>query len=95
METQRDDFGIAIRSAFLQKGARQRFSLFALIVISVILLFVERFENKPLSAFRAFVNDGIYRGSYILSIPNKFFFYYKNIVSNHFNIYELHFGHLP
>ena len=36
METQRDDFGIAIRSAFLQKGVRQRFSLFALIIISAL-----------------------------------------------------------
>jgi len=88
METQRDDFGIAIRSAFLQKGVRQRFSLFALIIISAALLFVERFENKPLNIFRAFVNDGIYRGSYILSIPNKFFSHYTNIVANHFDVYE-------
>ena len=29
METSREDFGIAIRSAFLAKGTKQRFSLFA------------------------------------------------------------------
>ena len=48
METNRDDVGIAIRSAFLKKGVQQKFSLFALIVFSLILLFVETIENKPL-----------------------------------------------
>ena len=38
METSRDDFIIAVRSAFLKKGAAQRFSLLALIIISIILL---------------------------------------------------------
>ena len=88
METHRDDFGIAIRSAFLQKGTRQKFSLFALIVISIVLLFVEKFENKPLDIFRALINDGIYRGSYFVSMPNKFFSYSKNIITNHFDIYK-------
>ena len=32
METSREDVGIAIRSAFLRKGTKQRFSLFALVV---------------------------------------------------------------
>ena len=36
MDTSRDDVGIAIRSAFLRKGTKQRFSLFALIIISII-----------------------------------------------------------
>jgi hypothetical protein len=31
MSASRDDFGIAIRSALLQKGAKQKFSLFFLI----------------------------------------------------------------
>ena len=35
MATSRDDFGIAIRSALLQRGARQKFSLFVLILISI------------------------------------------------------------
>ena len=40
METSREDVGIAIRSAFLAKGTKQRFSLFGLIVLSITLLFV-------------------------------------------------------
>ena len=39
METSsRDDFIIAIRSAFLKKGTQQRFSLIVLIFFSLILL---------------------------------------------------------
>ena len=88
MVSGRDDFIIAIRSAFLKKGTRQKFSLFALIVISIVLLFVEKFENKPLDIFRALINDSIYRGSYFVSMPNKFFSYSKNIIINHFDIYK-------
>ena len=34
MSTSRDDFGIVIRSALLQRGAKQKFSLFVLILLS-------------------------------------------------------------
>ena len=34
MEPSRDDFVIAIRSAFLKKGTKQRFSLIVLLLIS-------------------------------------------------------------
>ena len=55
MDTSREDFGIAIRSAFLAKGSKQKFSLFALIVLSIVFLSVETIEKKPLKYFRAFV----------------------------------------
>ena len=35
-DTGRDDFIIAIRSAFLKKGTRQKFSLFTLLIISIM-----------------------------------------------------------
>ena len=38
MEKGRDDFVIAIRSAFLKKGTQQRFSIFSLIIFSIIFL---------------------------------------------------------
>ena len=41
MDTSREDFGIAISSGFLAKGSKQKFSLFALIVISIIFVFAE------------------------------------------------------
>ena len=46
METSRDDFVIAVRSAFLKKGAAQRFSLFGLIIFSCFLLSLEFFKFK-------------------------------------------------
>ena len=78
MDTSRDDIGIAIRSAFIQKGSKQRFSLLALILISVILIFLETIEAKPLNFFRSIIKDVIYRGSAIVSQPAK-------IVNNSFD----------
>ena len=73
METSRDDFGIAIRSAFLRRDNQQKFSLFALLVLSLVLLFVDKLETKPLNYFRSFVKDVIYRGSVMVSFPSKGF----------------------
>ena len=73
METSREDVGIAIRSAFLRKGTQQRFSLFALIVFSIILIYVETIETKPLNYLRSAIKDSIYRGSVIVSMPLKGF----------------------
>ena len=72
METSRDDVGIAIRSAFLAKGSKQKFSLFALVVLSIVLISVETIEAKPFSYFRSFIKDTIYRGSLAVSSPFKF-----------------------
>ena len=44
MATSRDDFVIAIRSAFLKKGNQQRFSLIALIFFSIALIALSRFN---------------------------------------------------
>ena len=48
MDTSRDDVGIAIRSALLDKGTKQKFSLFALVILSIIFIFIETLELKPL-----------------------------------------------
>ena len=44
----RDDFIIAIRSAFLKKGNQQRFSLIFLIILSLIFLTLGRIDFKPI-----------------------------------------------
>ena len=44
----RDDFIIAIRSAFLKKGTRQKFSLFTLLVASCLVLSLEYFKTGPI-----------------------------------------------
>ena len=46
VETGRDDFIIAIRSAFLKKGNRQKFSLFTLLIISILVLSLEYFKTQ-------------------------------------------------
>ena len=88
METSREDVGIAIRSAFLQKGVQQGFSLFALIVLSVVFLYLESINAKPLNYLRSFVKDVIYRGSYVVSLPSKGFNNISNIIKSHINIHD-------
>ena len=87
METSRDDFIIAIRSAFLQKGAAQRFSLLVLIIISVILLSLDFYKAKPLNIFRSISKDIIYRGSFIISLPFKSLDRGYKTVKTHFTFY--------
>ena len=88
METSREDVGIVIRSAFLKKGTQQRFSLFALIVFSIILIYVETIEAKPLNYLRSFIKDTIYRGSVVVSFPSKGFGGVSNVVKNHLNLFN-------
>ena len=88
METSREDVGIAIRSAFLKKGTQQRFSLFALIVFSIILIYVETIKAKPLDYLRSFIKDTIYRGSVIVSYPSKGFKNVFSSVENHLNLFN-------
>ena len=88
METSRDDFIIAIRSAFLQKGAAQRFSLLVLIIISVILLSFDFYKVKPLNIFRSISKDIIYRGSFIISLPFKSLDRGYKTVKTYFTFYD-------
>ena len=88
METSREDVGIAIRSAFLRKGTQQKFSLFALILFSIILIYVETIEAKPLNYLRSFIKDTIYRGSVIVSYPSKGFKNVFSSVENHLNLFN-------
>ena len=87
MDTNREDFGIAIRSAFLAKGTKQKFSLIVLIILSIILIFVESFEAKPLKYTRSFIKDTIYRGSLVVSAPSKIFSNVTSATSEHLNLY--------
>ena len=87
METSREDVGIAIRSAFLRKGTQQRFSLFVLVVFSVILIYLETIETKPLNGIRSLVKDVIYRGAAVSSYPSKFISISYSFFENHINLY--------
>ena len=52
MDTSREDVGIAIRSALITKGTKQKFSLFALVVLSIVLISIETIDAKPFDYFR-------------------------------------------
>tara|TARA_B100001123_G_scaffold240095_1_gene268590 strand:- start:5626 stop:6474 length:849 start_codon:yes stop_codon:yes gene_type:complete len=88
MDTSREDVGIAIRSALLAKGSKQRFSLLALVILSIIFIFVETIETKPLNYVRSFIKDTIYRGSLVVSYPSKSLGTFTDFVSEHINVYN-------
>ncbi len=71
MSSSRDDFGIAIRSALLQKGARQKFSLVFLIIVAVIIFLLDTYQFKLVKLSRTLINDGIYRLANISTAPFK------------------------
>ncbi len=87
MAASRDDFVIAIRSAFLKKSNKQRFSLIALIVFSILLIFLTRLNFTPLNYIKSGLNEVIYRVSFIASLPEQ---QLKNSISTfkkHYNLY--------
>ncbi len=88
MDTSREDVGITIRSALLAKGTKQKFSLFALVILSIILISIETIEAKPLNYFRSFIKDTIYRGSLIVSVPFKTIDNFTDYVGDHLNLYS-------
>ena len=55
----RDDFVIAIRSAFLKKGNQQRFSLIFLIILSLTFLVLERINFKPINDVKIAIKETV------------------------------------
>ena len=88
MDTSRDDVSIAIRSAFLSKGTKQRFSLLALVILSILFIFFETIEAKPLNYVRSFIKDTIYRGSVLVSVPSNLTKNLTKNINNHWNLYS-------
>ena len=90
MATGRDDFVIAIRSAFLKKKDKQKFSLLTLIILSIFVIVLSNFNFKAIQFVKLGINEVIYRSSHIASIPeNKL----KEITSkfkSHMDLYESH-----
>ena len=87
-ETGRDDFIISIRSAFLNKGTRQKFSLFTLLILSLFILSLEYFKSGPVDKFRSITKDLIFQGSYLVSSPFNLIKDKYNTFIEHMNMYE-------
>ena len=72
MATSRDDFIIAIRSAFLKKSTKQKFSLLTLIFISLGIIILSSLDFKVIRYLKIGINEIVYRSSFIVSIPENF-----------------------
>ena len=88
MESSRDDFVIAIRSAFLKKGNQQRFSIIGLIFLSIIFLILGSLNYKPINFVKKALKEIVYTTSFIASIPENIFEKTYNKLSNHFYYYN-------
>ena len=72
MASSRDDFIIAIRSAFLKKSTQQKFSLLTLLFVSVFTITLSSFNFKVIQYLKIGINEIVYRSSFIASIPENF-----------------------
>jgi rod shape-determining protein MreC len=88
MEQSRDDFVIAIRSAFLKKGTQQRFSLLGLIFFSVIFLILGSYNFKVVDLVKISIKEIVYRSSFIVSGPEKIIGASFNKITDHINHYS-------
>ena len=88
MNVSRDDFVIAIRSAFLKKQTKQKFSLLSLITLSIIILILSSFDYKVIKTVRSGINEIIYRGSFVISAPEKIVKNLNTEIRNHFGLYS-------
>ena len=73
MAESRDDFIIAIRSAFLKKSTKQKFSLLTLVSISIFIIILSGINFTPIKKTKIFINEIVYRSSFIVSLPENFF----------------------
>ena len=88
METSRDDFVIALRSAFLKKGTQQRFSLLSLIFFSIIFLILGSFNFKIINYVKIGITEIVYRSSFIVSVPENLLKDSYLTIQNHNNLYK-------
>ena len=88
MAASRDDFVIAIRSAFLKKGNKQRFSLIGLIFFSLGLLILSKINLPFTNYIKITLNEIVYRTSFIVSVPEKKFQDFSNKIKDHYNVYS-------
>ena len=88
MQASRDDFVIAIRSAFLKKENKQKFSLLALIFLTFIILVSEKLNFKPIDYLKISLREVAYRSTFIVSVPENFVKKSYVTIINHFNVYD-------
>ena len=72
MASSRDDFIIAIRSAFLKKSTQQKFSLLTLVFISIFTILLSSLDFKVIRYLKVAISELVYRSAFVVSIPENF-----------------------
>ena len=88
MQTNRDDFIIAIRSAFLKKGNQQRFSLIALIFFSIFIIVLGKYNFKGINFLKLSLKELVYRTTFIVSVPENFIISSYQTIRDHIYLYS-------
>ena len=88
MASSRDDFVIAIRSAFLSKSYKQKFSLLTLLFLSLIVLVLGTFNLKAVQYVKMGINEVAYRTSFIVSIPENYIQKLNIQFRKHMDVYK-------
>ena len=86
MERSRDDFVIAVRSAFLKKGTQQRYSILSLILFSIIFITLGNFNFKIINYTKILIRDVIYTASFVVTVP-------ENLIKKSYNNIVDHYEH--
>ena len=88
MSVSRDDFSIAFRSALLQRGGAQKFSILSLIILAIFIFFLDVYGFTAVKMVRSLINDVVFRVSYIASSPSRLMPNLGKGIAGHFNLKE-------
>ena len=89
MASGRDDFIIAISSAFLKKSNKHQFSLLALILFSIFLIFLSNLNFVGIKYVKMTINEFTYRLSAVISYPEKKINDSFSFLEEYFNVYKV------
>ena len=88
MASSRDDFVIAIRSAFLKKNVKQKFSLLTLAFLSIFIIILSGIDFKPIKKIKTLINEIVYRSSFIISLPENLMVNSYSTIIEYSNFYK-------
>jgi rod shape-determining protein MreC len=88
MSVSRDDFSIAFRSALLQRGGAQKFSILSLIILAIFIFFLDVYGFAIVKTTRSIINDVIFRITYIVSSPVRLMPNASKGITDHFYLKE-------
>ena len=88
MATNRDDFVIAFRSAFLKKKDKQKFSLLTLLFLSIVVIIFSNLDFKIIKFIKIGINEVVYRSSFLISVPENRIKKFDTQIKNHLEIYD-------